>query len=116
MKLTKRITLRLSLEKTEDKAIADFLSKIDRTKYHTVNKAIKAILYEFISGTSSDKLEKLDTKNIISVIKSTLETEISKLFSVFVSDNNVKKPSDNKPVEEITNSSDDDIDISFIGG
>lgn len=39
MKLTKRITLRLSLEKSEDKAIADFLSNIDRTKYHTVNKA-----------------------------------------------------------------------------
>lgn len=116
MKLTKRITLRLSLEKPEDKAIADFLSNIDRAKYHTVNKAIKAILYESISGTSSEREEKLDTKNIISVIKSTLEAEISKLFSVFVSDNNVKKPPDNKPVEEITNSSDDDIDMSFIGG
>lgn len=111
--MIKRITLRLSLEKPEDKVIADFLSNIDKTKYHTVNKAIKAILYEFISGTSSEKPE---TKNIISVIKSTLETEILKLFSVFVSDNNVKKPPDNKPVEEITNSSDDDIDMSFIGG
>lgn len=116
MKLTKRITLRLSLEKSEDKAIADFLSNIDRTKYHTVNKAIKAILYESISGTSSEKNGKADTKSIISVIKSTIESEISKLFSVFVSDNNVKKPPNNKPVEEIINSSDDDIDMSFIGG
>lgn len=96
MKLIKRITLRLSLEKPEDKAIADFLSKIDRTKYHTVNKAIKAILYESISGTSSEKSEKVDTKNIISVIKSTLETEISKLFSVFVLNNRL---TDNKPAE-----------------
>lgn len=116
MKLIKRITLRLSSEKSKDKVIADFLSNIDKTKYHTVNKAIKAILYESISGTSSEKNDKVDTKSIISVIKSTLETEISKLFSVFVSDNNVKKPHDNKPVEEIINSSDDDIDMSFIGG
>lgn len=105
MKQTKRITLRLSMEKSEDKAIADFLSKIDRTKYHTVNKAIKAILYEFISGTSSEKSE---TKNIISVIKSTLETEISKLFSVFVSDN---KPAE-KSVEAVE---DDGIDMRFVG-
>lgn len=116
MKLIKRITLRLSLEKPEDKAIADFLSNIDKTKYHTVNKAIKAILYESISGTYFEKNGKADTKSIISVIKSTIESEISKLFSVFVSDNNVKKPPDNKPVDEITNSSDDDIDMSFIGG
>lgn len=116
MKLIKRITLRLSLENPEDKAIADFLSNIDKTKYHTVNKAIKAILYESISGTYFEKNGKADTKSIISVIKSTIESEISKLFSVFVSDNNVKKSPDNKPVEEIINSSDDDIDMSFIGG
>ena len=114
MKLTKRITLRLSLKKSEDKIIADFLSNIDKTKYHTVNKAIKAILYEFISGTSSEKTE---TKNIISVIKSTIETEISKLFSVFVSDNNVKKLPDDKHVAKLGEAvEDDDIDMSFIGG
>lgn len=111
MKLIKRITLRLSLEKPEDKAIADFLSNIDRAKYHTVNKAIKAILYEFISGTSSEKPE---TQNIISVIKSTLETEISKLFSVFVSDN---KLPDNKPtIKSVEAVEDDGIDMSYIGG
>lgn len=114
MKLTKRITLRLSLEKPEDKAIADFLSNIDRAKYRTVNKAIKAILYESISGISSEKAEKVDTKNIISVIKSTLETEISKLFSVFVSDN---KLPDNKPtIKSVEAVEDDGIDMSYIGG
>lgn len=114
MKLIKRITLRLSLEKPEDKVIADFLSNIDKTKYHTVNKAIKAILYESISGTSSEKSE---TKNIISVIKSTIEAEISKLFSVFVSYNNVKKLPDDKPVTKLVEAvEDDDIDMSFIGG
>lgn len=109
--MIKRITLRLSLEKSEDKIIADFLSNIDKTKYHTVNKAIKAILYEFISGTSSEKSE---TKNIISVIKSTLETEISKLFSVFVSNNRLP---DNKPIAKSVEAVEDDyIDMSFIGG
>lgn len=103
--MIKRITLRLSLEKSEDKAIADYLSNIDKTKYRTVNKAIKAILYEAISGTSSEKLE---TKNIISVIKSTIETEISKLFSVFVSDNNPAE----KSVEAVE---DDSIDMRFVG-
>lgn len=115
--MTKRITLRLSLEKSEDKAIADYLSNIDKSKYHIVNKAIKAILYESISGTSSEKNGKADTKIIISVIKSTLETEISKLFSVFVSDNNVKKLPDDKHVAKLGEAvEDDDIDMSFIGG
>ena len=50
MKQMKRITLRLSLEKFEDKAIADYLSNIDKNKYHTVNTAIKAILYSAING------------------------------------------------------------------
>lgn len=115
--MTKRITLRLSLEKSEDKAIADYLSNIDKSKYRTLNKAIKAILYEAISGTSSEKNGKADTKSIISVIKSTLETEISKLFSVFVSDNNVKKLPDDKHVAKLGEAvEDDDIDMSFIGG
>ena len=51
MKQMKRITLRLSLEKSEDKAILDFLEHIDKAKYHTVNTAIKAILYSAINGT-----------------------------------------------------------------
>lgn len=41
MKQMKRITLRLSLEKSEDKAILDFLEHIDKAKYHTINNAIK---------------------------------------------------------------------------
>lgn len=55
MRQMKRIMLRLSLEKPEDKAIADFLSYIDRKKYHTVNNAIKTILYSYISGTAPRK-------------------------------------------------------------
>lgn len=106
--MTKRITLRLSLEKSEDKAIADYLSNIDKSKYRTLNKAIKAILYEAISGTSSEQVEKTEAKNIISVIRTTLETEISRLFSVFVSDN--------KPVEKSVKAVEDDgIDMHFVG-
>ena len=107
--MIKRITLRLSLEKAEDKAIADFLSNIDKSKYQTVNKAIKAILYEAISGTSSVQTEKTsDMKSIVSVIKSTLETEISRLFSIFVSDNKPAK----KSVEVVE---DDGIDMNYVG-
>ena len=50
MKQMKRITLRLSLEKPKDKEVADYLSNIDKNKYHTVNTAIKAILYSAING------------------------------------------------------------------
>ena len=45
MRQMKRITLRLSLENPTDKKIADFLANIDRNKYHTVNNAIKTILF-----------------------------------------------------------------------
>lgn len=117
MRQMKRITLRLSLEKPEDKAIADFLSHIDRKKYHTVNNAIKTILYSYISGTAPEKSEKSDTKDIISVIRETLETEIPKLFSALVSGIHNKKEQDNKPIVKSADpADDDDIDMSFIGG
>ena len=86
MKQMKRITLRLSLENPSDKKIADFLANIDKNKYHTVNNAIKTILYSVISDTdskSSVTTSKVDMKEIISVIRTTLEVEIPKLFSVF---------------------------------
>lgn len=50
MKQMKRITLRLSLENPSDKKIADFLANIDKNKYHTVNNAIKTILFSDING------------------------------------------------------------------
>ena len=111
MKQMKRITLRLCLEKPADKEIADYLSNLDRKRYHTVNSAIKTILYEHIHGTSSETAKNTD---IVSVIKSTLETEIPKLFSALVSSINVKKEKLTESV--IETNSDDDIDMSFIGG
>lgn len=108
MKQIKRITLRLSLDKQKDKAVADFLSQLDKSEYRTVNNAIKTILYSFIKGEIS---EKSGTSEIISVIKSTIETELTRLFSSFVSDNTHNNISSDKP--EI--SYDDDIDMSFIG-
>ena len=50
MKQMKRITLRLSLENPLDREVANFLANIDKKKYHTVNNAIKAILYSAING------------------------------------------------------------------
>ena len=118
MKQMKRITLRLSLEKLEDKAIADYLSNIDKNKYHTVNNAIKAILYSAINGTDSNSEKansKVDMKDIIAVIRTTLKTEISKLL--FVSGNHAVKKQDNSPDEIVAATlDDDDIDIDFIGG
>ncbi len=108
MKQIKRITLRLSLDKQEDKAVADFLSQLDKSEYRTVNNAIKTILYSFIKGSIS---EKSDTSEIISVIRSTSETELTRLLSAFLSDYTHNNISADKP--EI--SSDDDIDMSFIG-
>lgn len=120
MKQMKRITLRLSLEKLEDKAIADYLSNIDKNKYHTVNNAIKTILYSAINSTdrnSERTTSKVDMKEIISVIRTTLETEIPKLISVFGSSNHTKIEQDNTSVEKSDDTlDDDDIDMDFIGG
>ena len=117
MRQMKRITLRLSLENPTDKKIADFLANIDKNKYHTVNNAIKTILYSVINGNATEKSEKSDMKEIISVIRTTLETEIPKLISVFGSSNHTKIEQDKKPVEKSADTlDDDDIDMNFIGG
>lgn len=118
MKQMKRITLRLSLEKSEDKAISDFLEHIDKAKYHTVNNTIKTILYSVINDTDSNSEKansKVDMKDIITVIRTTLEIEISKLL--FVSGNHAVKKQD-EPSDEIVAATldDDDIDMDFIGG
>lgn len=106
------------MEKFEDKAIADYLSNIDKNKYHTVNTAIKALLYSAISGTDSNSekaTSKVDMKDIIAVIRTTLETEISKLL--FVSGNHAVKKQDDSPDEIVAATlDDDDIDMDFIGG
>ena len=112
MKQMKRITLRLCLEKPNDKEIADFLAHLDRKKYHTVNAAIKSILYEHIHGTTTEINKSND---IVSVIKSTLEIEIPKLFNALMSSIYVKKEKSAEPVVE-SNPVDDDIDMDFIGG
>ena len=117
MKQMKRITLRLSLENPSDKRIADFLANIDKNKYHTVNNAIKTILYSVINGNATEKSEKSDMKEIISVIRTTLEAEIPKLLSVFGSGNHAKTEQENKPVTKSDDTlDDDDIDMDFIGG
>ena len=117
MKKMKRITLRLSLENPSDKKIADFLANIDRNKYHTVNNAIKTILYSVINGNATEKSEKSDMKEIISVIRTTLEAEIPKLLSVFGSGNHAKTEQENMPVTKSDDTlDDDDIDMDFIGG
>ncbi len=117
MKQMKRITLRLSLENPSDKKIADFLANIDKNKYHTVNNAIKTILYSVINGNATEKSEKSDIKEIISVIRTTLEAEIPKLLSVFGSDNHAKTEQENMPVTKSDDTLDnDDIDMDFIGG
>ena len=116
MKQMKRITLRLSLENPLDREVANFLADIDKNKYHTVNNAIKTILYSAINGTDSNSekaTSKVDMKDIIAVIRTTLETEISKLLSSFVSCNHAVKEQ-NKPPDEALY--DDDIDMDFIGG
>ena len=117
MRQMKRITLRLSLENPTDKKIADFLANIDRNKYHTVNNAIKTILFSVISGNATEKNEKADMKEIINVIRTTLEEEIPKLLSVFGSSNHTKIEQDNTPVGKSAETlDDDDIDMDFIGG
>ena len=117
MKQMKRITLRLSLEDPSDKKIADFLANIDKNKYHTVNNAIKTILYSVIKGNATEKSEKSDMKEIISVIRTTLEAEIPKLLSVFGSGNHAKTEQENMPVTKSDDTlDDDDIDMDFIGG
>ena len=120
MSQMKRITLRLSLENPSDKKIADFLANIDKNKYHTVNNAIKTILYSVINDTNAESsvpVAKVDMKEIISVIRTTLEAEIPKLLSVFSSSNNTKIEMDNMPVEKSTDTlDDDDVDMDFIGG
>lgn len=118
MKQMKRITLRLSLEKSEDKAISDFIEHIDKAKYHTVNNAIKTILYSAINSTdrnSERTTSKVDMKDIIAVIRTTLKTEISKLL--FVSGNHAVRKQDDSPYEIVAATlDDDDIDMDFIGG
>ena len=117
MKQMKRITLRLSLENPSDKKIAEFLANIDKNKYHTVNNAIKTILYSVINGNATEKSEKSDMKEIISVIRTTLEAEIPKLLSVFGSGNHAKTEQENMPVTKSDDTlDDDDIDMDFIGG
>ena len=117
MKQMKRITLRLSLENPSDKKIADFLANIDKNKYHTVNNAIKTILYSVINGNATEKSEKSDMKEIISVIRTTLEAEIPKLLSVFGSSNHTKIEQNNTSTEKTADTlDDDDIDMDFIGG
>lgn len=120
MKQMKRITLRLSLENPSDKKIADFLANIDKNKYHTVNNAIKTILVSVINDTdskSSVTTSKVDMKEIINVIRTTLEEEIPKLLSIFSSSNHTKIEQDNTPVEKSADTlDDDDIDMDFIGG
>ena len=117
MRKMKRITLRLSLENPTDKKIADFLANIDKNKYHTVNNAIKTILFSVINGNATEKSEKSDMKELISVIRTTLEAEIPKLFSVFSSSNHTKIEQDNTPVGKSADTlDDDDIDMDFIGG
>ena len=118
MKQMKRITLRLSLENPKGKEVADYLSNIDKNKYHTVNNAIKTILYSAISGTDSNSektTSKVDVKDIIAVIRTTLEIEISKLL--FVSGNHAVRKQDDSPDEIVAATlDDDDIDMDFIGG
>ena len=117
MRQMKRITLRLSLENPTDKKIADFLASIDKNKYHTVNNAIKTILFSVINGNAIEKNEKADMKEIVNVIRTTLEAEIPKLFSVFGSSNHTKIEQDNTSVEKSDDTlDDDDIDMDFIGG
>ena len=120
MRQLKRITLRLSLDNPTDKKIADFLANIDKNKYHTVNNAIKTILFSVINDTdskSSVTTSKVDMKEIISVIRTTLEAEIPKLLSVFSSSNHTKIEQNNTPVEKSAETLDDeDIDMDFIGG
>ena len=117
MKQMKRITLRLSLENPSDKKIADFLANIDKNKYHTVNNAIKTILYSVINGNTTEKSEKSYMKEIISVIRTTLEAEIPKLLSVFGSSNHTKIEQNNTSTEKTADTlDDDDIDMDFIGG
>ena len=117
MKQMKRITLRLSLENPSDKKIADFLANIDKNKYHTVNNAIKTILFSVINGNAIEKSENADMREIISVIRTTLEAEIPKLLSVFGSGNHAKTEQENMPVTKSDDTfDDDDIDMDFIGG
>ena len=117
MKQMKRITLRLSLENPSDKRIADFLANIDKNKYHTVNNAIKTILFSVINGNAIEKSENADMREIISVIRTTLEAEIPKLLSVFGSSNHTKIEQNNTSAAKSADTlDDDDIDMDFIGG
>ena len=117
MRQMKRITLRLSLDNPTDKKIADFLANIDKNKYHTVNNAIKTILYSVINGNATEKSEKSDMKEIISVIRTTLEAEIPKLLSALSSVNHKNKEQNNTSATKSAETlDDDDIDMDFIGG
>ena len=118
MKQMKRITLRLSLEKPKDKLVGSEMCIRDRNKYHTVNNAIKTILFSVINNTNAESsvpVVKVDLKEIISVISTTLEIEISKLL--FVSGNHAVRKQDDSADEIVAATlDDDDIDMDFIGG
>ena len=69
------------------------------------------------NSKSSITTSKVDMKEIISVIRTTLEAEIPKLLSVFGSDNHAKTEQENMPVTKSDDTlDDDDIDMDFIGG
>ncbi|WP_440299611.1 hypothetical protein [Huintestinicola butyrica] len=56
-------------------------------------------------------------KEIINVIRTTLENEIPKMFSAFVSKNHDKKDQNNTSAAKMADTlDDDDIDMDFIGG
>ena len=118
MRQMKRITLRLSLENPQDREVANFLINIDKNKYHTVNNAIKTILYSAINGTDSNSekaTSKVDMKDIIAVIRTTLKTEIPK--QLFVSGNHAVRKQNDSPDEIVAATlDDDDFDMDFIGG
>ena len=118
MRQMKRITLRLSLENPQDREVANFLINIDKNKYHTVNNAIKTIMYSAINGTDSNSdnaSSKVDMKDIIAVIRTTLKTEIPK--QLFVSGNHAVRKQNVSPDEIVAATLDvDDIDMDFIGG
>ncbi|WP_455527227.1 hypothetical protein [Huintestinicola sp.] len=74
-------------------------------------------MFSVINGNATEKSEKSDMKEIIFVIRTTLEAEIPKLLSVFSSSNHTKIERDNTPVEKSADTlDDDDIDMNFIGG
>ena len=74
-------------------------------------------MYSVINGNATEKSEKSEMKEIINVIRTTLENEIPKMFSVFASKNHDKKDQNNTSAAKMADTlDDDDIDMDFIGG